>query len=370
MLRLRASVQQRRDDRDAVAPFRSDSPGQFHGGWQDILKAPHVGAPGACCDPPRPARDHRHPDAALVEVALGSPQGTAAIEVVRPARRSRSIVRREEHDRVVVEAQISDQLQDAPDVSVEPRDHRRQRGVSVLGPDQPSGAASAPWRLEFLELPAVLRVDFVIWNDVLGVRDRERCVAKERTILVVANELERSIGNHVVRVRAPTVALVAFERQLLIVVVDVMRVEVVGVGLVEVAHELVEALLPRHAVRADVSEAPLAEAARRVALLLEQLRDGHVLREDRHAAGVRANRGVSHVHPGHQDAPRGSANGAARIGVREDHALGRHAIDVRSEDLVLAVAAELAVAEVVGHDEHDVWRAGGGGLLGWWAAAR
>ena len=63
------------------------------------------------------------------------------------------------------------------------------------------------------------------------------------------------------------------------------------------------------------------------------------------------------MHPGHQDAPRGSANRAARVGVREDHALGRHAVDVRSEDLVLAVAAEFAVAKIVRHDEHDVWRA-------------
>ena len=138
----------------------------------------------------------------------------------------------------------------------------------------------------FLELPAVLGVEFVIRHDVFGVRDRERGVAKERTVLVVANELERSLGDHVMRVGAPTIALVAFERQLLVVVVDIVRVEVVRVGLVQVAYEFVEALLPRHAVRADVTEAPLAKAAGRVALLLKQFRDGHVLRENRHAARV------------------------------------------------------------------------------------
>ena len=175
--------------------------------------------------------------------------------------------------------------------------------MPVLGPDQPAGPASASRRLELFELPAVLGVEFVIGHDVFGMRDRERGVAKERTVLVVANELEGSLGDHVMRVRAPTVTFVAFERQLLVVVVDVMRVEVVGVGLVQVAHELVEALVPRHAVRADVSEAPLAEAAGSVALLLEQFRDSHVLRENRDAARVGANRRVAHVHPGHQDAP-------------------------------------------------------------------
>ena len=315
MLGLRPSVQECRDDRDAVRPFRGSPTGQLQGGRQDILKAPHVSAPGATFDPTRPARDHWHPDPAVVEIALGSAQGAAAVEIVRPTRRGRSVVRCEEHDGVVVEAEIRDQLQNAADVSVETRDHRGQRGVPVLGSDQPSGSAPAPRRLVFLELPAVLGVEFVIRHDVFGMRDRERGVAKERTVLVVADELERSLGDHVVRVGAPTIALVAFERQLLVVVVEVVRVEVVGVGLVQVAYELVEALLPRHAVRADVTETPLAEAAGRVALLLEQFRDGHVLREDRYAARVRANRGVAHMHPGHQDAPRGSANGAARVGV-------------------------------------------------------
>ena len=69
---------------------------------------------------------------------------------------------------------------------------------------------------------------------------------------------------------------------------------------------------------------------------------------------VVADGGVAGVLAGHQAAARRGADGAAGVELRELHPLGRHAVDVRRLDLLLAVAAEFAVAEVVGDDEHDV----------------
>ena len=53
---------------------------------------------------------------------------------------------------------------------------------------------------------------------------------------------------------------------------------------------------------------------------------------------------------GHQDTPRRRANRGPGVEVREAHPLARHAVEVRCGDDLLPVAAELAVAEVVGHD--------------------
>ena len=98
---------------------------------------------------------------------------------------------------------------------------------------------------------------------------------------------------------SPPVPLVALELEPLVVVIDVERIEVVGVGLVEVADELVESLLPGDSVRADVAQSPFAEAPSRVALFLEQLGHRRVAGQDRDAAGIGAHGRVAHVHPGH-----------------------------------------------------------------------
>ena len=57
-----------------------------------------------------------------------------------------------------------------------------------------------------------------------------------------------------------------------------------------------------------------------------------------------------------QHTPRRSAHRAPGVRVRKPHAFGGDAIDVGSADLRLSVAPELAVAEIVGHNEHDVGR--------------
>jgi len=69
---------------------------------------------------------------------------------------------------------------------------------------------------------------------------------------------------------------------------------------------------------------------------------------------VVADIGVSAVQAGHQHAPGRRADRAAGIMLREAHPLGRHPVDVWGLNVLLAVAAYVSVAEVVGHDENDV----------------
>ncbi|OHB72155.1 MAG: hypothetical protein A2V70_20800 [Planctomycetes bacterium RBG_13_63_9] len=114
--------------------------------------------------------------------------------------------------------------------------------------------------------------------------------------------------------------------------------------------------------RVGLAQTPFADDARGVAGLLEQLGHGHVLRPQRHP-GVAADQRVTGVQPRHQAASRGRTDRAAGIAVRKPHTLLGHAIEVRRPDHLLAVAAEVAIAEIVGQDEDDVRRIGrrGGG---------
>ena len=75
--------------------------------------------------------------------------------------------------------------------------------------------------------------------------------------------------------------------------------------------------------------------------------------------------GVGEQHPGnarpllvaarHQTGPGGTADVAARLEVEELHAFPGHAVEPRGVDPPV-VGADIAVAEVVGHDDHDVRR--------------
>ena len=73
------------------------------------------------------------------------------------------------------------------------------------------------------------------------------------------------------------------EHYLLVVVEQVARVVPVRVNLVQVAEKFVEAVLPRHSLGADVAQPPLAEHARGIASLLENVGDGGLAGKDRRA---------------------------------------------------------------------------------------
>src|SRR5207244_7141408 len=101
--------------------------GQLQGGGQKIPEGPDLLADGASPDFPRPAHDHRHADAAFIEVALAAAQGAAAAKKVRlvPAFLVWAIVAAEEDDRVTVQAKFLENSQEFADVGVQARNHGR-----------------------------------------------------------------------------------------------------------------------------------------------------------------------------------------------------------------------------------------------------
>jgi hypothetical protein len=68
---------------------------------------------------------------------------------------------------------------------------------------------------------------------------------------------------------------------------------------------------------------------------------------------------VAGVLAGHETAAGRGAYGAAGVGLGEANAFGGEAADVRGADALLAIAFEVAEAEVVGEDEEDVGAGGG-----------
>jgi hypothetical protein len=140
----------------------------------------------------------------------------------------------------------------------------------------------------------------------------------------------------------------------------------VGDGLAVVAEEEVEALAVRIAGGADRAETPLADGGGGEAGFLEDLREGDRFGGKRVLAfiefreteafrlAVAADFGVAEVFAGEQHTARGRADRSTAVVAGEAGALGGETINVRCADFFLPVAAEFAVAEVVGQDEDEV----------------
>ena len=141
---------------------------------------------------------------------------------------------------------------------------------------------------------------------------------------------------------------------LLVVSPEEPGIEEVGMDLVQVSIEFVEALFVRNARGAVVSQAPFAENTCGVAGLLEHFGDRDVLRQYRRAAAVDPHRSVARVPSCHEHAPRWCTNTVACIDLCELRSLGSHPIQIRCADFLLAVAAEMAVTQIISHDEDNV----------------
>ena len=146
------------------------------------------------------------------------------------------------------------------------------------------------------------------------------------------------------------------ERHLLQTTPEKLRVVVVGVDLVEVAEERIEALAEGMPFHADFAEAPLAEEAGRVAGGLQDLGDGDVFVAKRlgRSPGVAANMRMPRVLPGHQDAAGRRAHRRPGVEVGEANPLRGHPVQTRRPDDLLPVGAEVSVPQVVGEDEDHV----------------
>src|SRR5687767_5491946 len=126
-----------------------------------------------------------------------------------------------------------------------------------------------------------------------------------------------------------------------------------------------------------MAEAPLADGRGGVTAGLEGFGEGHFIGRQRLLAGelgpilfgepipgafflVVADRGVTEVLAGHQRAARRRAYRRAGVELREPHSFGGELVEVRRLDVTLAIAAELAEAEIVADDQDDVRRPLGG----------
>ena len=125
------------------------------------------------------------------------------------------------------------------------------------------------------------------------------------------------------------------------------------------------ALLPVGAlveIRFVVGEAqvPFTDGGRVVPGRLKQRRQRGAFRVDQERGippeNARLEPRSPRVAPGQQRVPRWRANGRRRVSVRETHPLLRQSVHPWGLDLaVRVVAADVAVAQIIREDEHDVW---------------
>ena len=278
-----------------------------------------------------------------------------------PALVVRPVVRAEQYQRVLVQPEPLQQLEEPPDVPVHARNHRRlplvlRRPVLVrINP-------------EVRHLLPVLEVAVRL---IVRVRCRQRQVEEERPVLLLLHPLQTLRRDEVVRifhlltrvadpeplrhriVRAAGRDLVP-QLYLLLPAHQKVRVIIVRVVLVRVAEEVVESLSRRqtHCRFALVAEPPLADERRRIARRLQRPRHRHVPRPERlrqriDRARVAAHTRVPRVQPRHQHAAARSAHRGPRVKLREPHPLRRHAVQVRRLNQLLPVAPEVSVTKVV-----------------------
>ena len=358
MLLLIPRSEERRGETQAVDLLGDGRAGQLAIGGQKIVEGAGqvVHRPGL--DPAGPPGDEGDADAAFVELPLAVAERAVRLEeleVVAAHDVDRSVIAREHDDRVLVEAELCDQVEDSPHASVHPRDHRGVRGARLRVGQV--ALASIVGRV----VPEVLILGERVLGDLHGdVGNRERHVEKERSVLVRLDEGERLLFHQVVReLPALPGAVVPFELDLLAIPIEEGRIVIVGVALAVVAEKKIEALPVGVPFGAVAAQAPLPGRGGRVAARLEELGDRDRGVGDRDLSLglhrlVVAHPGVAVVLPGHEGAARRRADGAPAIEVGKEHPFGGHLVDAGRADFLLAVGAKLAVPQVVGQNENDV----------------
>ena len=354
MFRLRTSgrgfADQLRQERNTVDVGGSGGAGGLGDGRQYVGKITEMLADAPRRDGAGPAHDERHPQPAFVQIPFMTAELDAGArvlvrrvnaagmfarrEVVGPA-----VVAAEEDPGFIVESQFVEQRQHLADLTIDHRHHRRvpprrlgPRTVAILGPGR---------------IP--------VRNVEVAVRRRVRKVGEERLASMFANELQRGFVNHVLRIRsAVAAAAVARQRNLLAVENQIRGIVRVRMHLIVVAEKDVEAVLLRNAGRVASSAAPFAEAAGRIAALLQHRSDRRLFSPQRSSAAVDAHRGMTRMLAGEQAAARRRTNGRARQQVREAGAFGRQPVDVRRAKVRVPHIAGLVVTQLVDDEVNDV----------------
>ena len=125
------------------------------------------------------------------------------------------------------------------------------------------------------------------------------------------------------------------------------------VALVQVPEVTIESLRGRFTGRAFTTKSPLADERGRVALVGKGLGNRPFFQRQGQPT-VAANEHMASVLPRHEDATRRRTHGRTRVGIGKTRPLAGKTIDVRGQDLVLAVAPKISIPKIVSHDEDDV----------------
>ena len=179
MLRLAAFSRERRNDRDAVLHHRVGKlrAGNLRKGRQHVPESADMLARASGLDAARRPCDQRQTDSALIQIALDTPEWSAAVEKVRigSALPVGSVVAREQNQRILVQPELLQQREHLSHVFVQPGDHRGERGIGLrLGAITRNGrvraVVSGPVDVGFLfEFSPVGADDFVVGNQQFGM---------------------------------------------------------------------------------------------------------------------------------------------------------------------------------------------------------
>ena len=156
------------------------------------------------------------------------------------------------------------------------------------------------------------------------------------------------------------------QQDLVFVAPEKVREVVMGVDLVQVTEEVIEALFARQTRlgRSHIPESPFAHKCRGIAGSPQCVGHGQVIFPQRLSRRVGAPRVAPHSRMSvmlarHEDRARRCTDGRTRVELREPHSLTRHAIELRCADLLLAVTTQVAVTEIVRHDPDHIRPLGG-----------
>ncbi len=173
--------------------------------------------------------------------------------------------------------------------------------------------------------------------------------------MILSDEIEGLFREQVVGVFAVLAAAIARQMDDLLVLPQVVGIIEMGLVLIEMPIEVIEALEIGDPPGTGIAQAPFAYGRRPVAGLLQVLGHGEVIGLEPDLVGkIVADSSVAVVEACHEAAPGGCADGRTRIALRESQTLGGHAIHMGRQNPLLAIAPHVGIAEVVGENDHDV----------------
>ena len=305
---------------------------------------------------PGPTDVARHPDAALVDRPLVTPQAR-----VEP-RLGRAVIREEADDRVVRQPLRRERLEDPADVGIDVGDHRVDlrdifRGLTRLGRDR----AAHPGEGRVGEVHLLVNGEFGLGGLERLVGAVEREVGEERPIVGRADEVDGGVGIDVAAITLHRPEPAVLHEDGVEVVAPARRVGVLTDAPASKYESFLKPLIDRPH-RGVVAEVPLAEDRRPIPGRGEYLGNRGLIGVHQRPPEIGIDDpGPVVVPAGHQAGPRRRADGRDAE-VLEPDALPREPVKMGRLDHGIAVIAEVAEAHVVGDDHEDVGPPGRPGL--------